>query len=796
MLARAIAFLTVALGCAWLAAGCWGGDEAAPNAKVVAGGSHTCELNDGEVRCWGSNQSGQVGLESADGEFLYKTEPVELGEPAVDVALGDAHTCAVGESGAVFCWGDNEYGQLGYETVRGFSRVPDAVDVPEAVGIGAGDDHTCAVLSNGGVRCWGSNFDGQLGNGQVVEERIPFVEREITREIVAGLRDVVEVEAGQSTTCAVTKDGEVYCWGYLFLTDRDEPSPVLVDSLPAAATTVAVGREHTCVLLDDGQVYCWGIGSFGQLGDGRDHVEDATTVPQVVPDLEGVSQLTAGTVHTCALGVSGAVYCWGYNASGQVGAIAQHTCLLTDPCQLSPAVVEPLPDDATPMSVTGGSNHSCVLFESGSAACWGSNSAGQLGNGTDADSLDAVMVVGDEPPLDEDESSLEVATADARSGDPALLVAAESHNCDIVDGVVTCWGSNYRGALGVDYTTEEEYFVPLKQTSIDLGEAAIGLSLGSNHTCAVVESGAVYCWGWNRWGALGAETVAEIVNEPVRVAGLSGVISLGGGDDHACAVLDTGALRCWGRNYSGQLGNGEATDVASNLKVSIENVGGLQDVVQVDGGTSHTCALTAAGEVYCWGSNEFGNLGDGGNTNRQRPTLVLGLPGPVSEIALGDSHSCALLEDGRMYCWGQNVHGQLGGGTWSMFGEINGAPREVPGLDGITMIAAGDFHTCAVVGDTDVYCWGLNDWGQLGFVEGNECLGDPCQLDPTLVEELPDEGDLVAISGGGRHTCALFANGAESCWGNNGSGELGDGTAVSSHTPVTVIVAGDEEASR
>lgn len=791
---RGVAFLALAVALALVVSSC-GASDSGLQGKLVAGGGHTCDLINGQISCWGSNRSGQVGLASTDEEYLFKTEPVDLGETAVDIALGGAHTCAVGESGKVFCWGDNEHGQLGYETTRGFSRTPEVVDLQEAVAIAAGEDHTCAVLTNGGVRCWGSNYNGELGNGQLDEEHITFVERTISREIVAGLRDVVQVEAGDDTTCAVTIGGELYCWGYHFLTDENEALPVLVDSLPAAAKTVVVGREHTCVLLDDGQVYCWGFGAYGQLGDGRDHFEDVTTEPQPVPGLEEISHLAAGTVHTCGIGVSGTAYCWGFNTEGQVGVIAQHTCLLTDPCQLKPAEVEVLPDEGEPISITAGGRHSCVLFESGSAACWGSNSSGQLGSGNDADSLDPVMVVADGSELDDAVSDPEpdAGTEPARAGAPSVLVAGESHNCDITEGVVTCWGSNHRGAIGVDYTTEEEYFVPFKQTSIDLGEPAIDLALGRDHTCALVESGAVYCWGSNRLGQLGAETVAEIVLRPVRVEGLSGVVALGGGDQHTCAVLAAGALRCWGWNHAGQLGNGEASDDGrSNLEISIENVGGLRDVVQVDGGLSHTCALTEPGDVYCWGSNEFGKLGDGGDLSHSRPEPVLGLPGPAVAIALGEEHSCALVEGGTMYCWGGNLHGELGGGSWSMFGEINGAPRQVPGLEGVTQITAGEFHTCAVVGAADVYCWGLNDWGQVGFQERHICLGDPCQYEPHILESLSDMGDVTIISGGGRHTCALFANGSESCWGHNASGELGNGTDVSSHDPVTVLVAGEE----
>lgn len=391
--------------------------------------------------------------------------------------------------------------------------------------------------------------------------------------------------------------------------------------------------------------------------------------------------------------------------------------------------------------------------------------------------------------------AIAVAIAACGGGDssPRIIAAGGSHTCDLSDGVVSCWGSNDVGQIGRGITTDD--FLT-KSAATDIGEIAIALATGLRHTCALGESGSVFCWGDNRFGQLGAETVRNYSNEPLLVEGLSDVVAIGAGELHTCAVIANGGVRCWGINEFGQLGNGRQGRVRfADLAFRIEKVGGLRDVRQVDGGVGHTCAVTNAGDVYCWGSNGSGSLGDGTLEAHLRPAQVLGLPDPVRSISIGDGHTCALLEDGRVFCWGRSSYGQLGDGTApSAFDDgpppIYGIPKEVPGLEPVAHIAAGRFHTCAATVSNSVYCWGANDLGQIGGIENDRCqIADPCQLTPLEVEYLPDGGELVAITGGNGHTCVMFATGDAACWGHNFSGQLGDGTDVGSLEPVSVLVA-------
>jgi hypothetical protein len=365
------------------------------------------------------------------------------------------------------------------------------------------------------------------------------------------------------------------------------------------------------------------------------------------------------------------------------------------------------------------------------------------------------------------------------------IAAGGTHTCVLTDGDVSCWGNNFYGQLGTDELAD---VIPVRTKSVDLGERAVDLAVGDAFSCAVVESGKVFCWGENRFGHLGADTQAKYSRVPAEVVGIDAAVAVGAGDHHACAVLDNGALRCWGWNYSGQLGNGKAGENA----FAPEKVGGLQNVRQVDGGMNHTCAVTNAGEVFCWGSNILGSLGDGSQSDRLRPVKVAGLPGPARSVALGAGHTCAILEDGRAFCWGANAYGQMGNGRFSRDTELNAAPQPVGNIDEIAGLTAGDQHTCAFAEKGPVYCWGSNSGGQIGALGEMGCFlqAFTCQLDPIAVAQLLDDEPPVSISAGFNHTCVLYKDGASMCWGGNGVGQLGDGSTVDSLEPVTTVGEG------
>lgn len=299
---------------------------------AIAGGEdHSCAvLEDGSVACWGENSDGQLGRGTTSvGSSVPATIAGLTGVTAI--ALGASHSCALA-GGAVHCWGANGFGQLGDATTTDRAAPVTVPGISGAIAIGAGDYHSCAVLAGGGVRCWGLNTDGQLGDG-TTENRTAPVE-------VTGVTGVLELDGGQGFTCARTATS-VSCWGAGDAgqlgdgSSGDRPTAAPVPGI-TGALGIAAGSRHACARLADGTARCWGYGARGQLGDGSDisGLPVIRRTPVSVMDLDDVAVIAAGGSHTCALGASGAAYCWGDDAAGQLGDEASGA-------QSTPVAVEP-----------------------------------------------------------------------------------------------------------------------------------------------------------------------------------------------------------------------------------------------------------------------------------------------------------------------------------------------------------------------------------------------------------------------------------------------------------------------
>jgi alpha-tubulin suppressor-like RCC1 family protein len=312
--------------------------------------------------------------------------------------------------------------------------------------------------------------------------------------------------------------------------------------------------------------------------------------------------------------------------------------------------------------------------------------------------------------------------------------------------------------------------------------APVSLTAGSAHSCAVLADTTMKCWGLNTNGQLGDGTTLQKTS-PVAVTGLTTVSSAAAGTSFTCAVLTagaTGTIKCWGLNTNGQLGDG--TTVQKTLPVAVT---GLVGALQVATGASHACARLNDGTVKCWGQNTNGQLGDGTTVQKTSPVAVTGLSG-VTSLAAGGSTTCAILTSGAVKCWGQNTNGQLGEGTTVQ----KLVPAQVSGIDGTTTkataLAVGSSHSCALITDGTLRCWGLNSSGQLG---DNTVVQ---KLIPTTVKSTSTATltGVSAITAGSAHTCAVIGNGATAsakCWGSNANGRLGNGATSNSSLPVAVL---------
>ena len=354
----------------------------------------------------------------------------------------------------------------------------------------------------------------------------------------------------------------------------------------------------------------------------------------------------------------------------------------------------------------------------------------------------------------------------------AAIAAGAYHTCALtIAGGVLCWGDNSAGELGDGTTTQR----PTPAAVSGLGSGVVAIAAGVNHTCALTTAGGVLCWGDNTFGELGDGTTTTRLT-PVAVRGLgSGVAAIAAGGA-TCALTIAGGVLCWGDNTYGEIGDGTTSNRLTPVAVSGLGSG----VAAIAAGAVHTCALTTAGGVLCWGDDTYGELGDGSGSFRRflTPVAVSGLGSGVAAIAAGDGfHTCALTTAGGVLCWGDDTFGELGDGSGSFLGFLT--PVAVSGLgSGVVAIAAGVAHTCALTTGGGVLCWGSNEPVLLPTVDDS--------LTPVAVSGLGS--GVAAIAAGYSYTCALTTAGGVLCWGDNGFGQLGNGgVGLYVTTPRTVV---------
>ncbi|WP_420810767.1 hypothetical protein [Haliangium ochraceum] len=367
-------------------------------------------------------------------------------------------------------------------------------------------------------------------------------------------------------------------------------------------------------------------------------------------------------------------------------------------------------DGVCAVAVLGvGDDHGCGLLDDGTVRCWGGNWSGRLGLG-----------LGPEASVPLYRGSLRTLEP-ARLGQPALQIAVGAdHSCALLeDRSVRCWGGNWAGQLGIGDTQaigDDE--LPESVAPVELGGAAVAIAAGAFHTCALLAGGDVRCWGRNSQGQLGLGHTSQILSPAsggtVELGGRA--IALAAGDDHTCALLEGGRLRCWGYNEKGALGYGHTYDVGDNetpRSVGDVLVGGI--VAQVVAGRWHTCALILNGSVRCWGANGRGQLGLPhtyriGDSELPLTTSPVRLGMPAMQLTAGRWHTCAILADHRVRCWGDNEFGQLDPGLSSESRESIGDdehPDEVAAIDlgrEVLQVQAGRRRSCVLLPGDDLRC--------------------------------------------------------------------------------------------
>ncbi len=345
-----------------------------------------------------------------------------------------------------------------------------------------------------------------------------------------------------------------------------------------------------------------------------------------------------------------------------------------------------------------------------------------------------------------------VGCGSSRTPTASDLSAGDKHVCAVLsDSSIRCWGNNAAGQLGDDSTMDSTIPVAVLQ----LPPARI-VAAGTDHNCAILTDGSVQCWGGNGKGQLGDASLSNraIAGEFVGLAGRA--IGITSGDQFTCAIIDDGSVQCWGSNDCGQLGLG-SNSVSESGPVTVIGLPG--NALQISAGNQHVCALLAGGQIQCWGCNEVGQTGAGFFSSASFTPVAVSLGGQAAAVAAGGDHTCALLEDGSVNCWGSGAQGQLGTGDTT----DQSTPQPASLLVGTaTDVAAGSHDTCAII-EKSLQCWGGNSDGQ---------LGEDASAESTAPININGQTDVAEVTVGSTRICVRHGNSDVDCWGEAPAGHI------------------------
>ncbi|MBI3889663.1 hypothetical protein HY312_03790 [Candidatus Saccharibacteria bacterium] len=757
--------------------------------KVASGGDHSCALSGGEVYCWGKNADGQLGTANfvSSGDPL----PVQRAWPAnakvTDVEVGAEVSCAIVEldnspnQNQVWCWGKNDMGQLGIGSAGGNSNVPVRVQglagkriVELAEGTFVTSAPACVLtdeVDDVNAYCWGGNSHAQIGNNTANTSPETTASRVQDPNNVFNGRQIVAISANNYSTCSATDDGAVYCWGWSV--PRDEFSPC-----GFSLEFFGLNNAQGCPLT-------W--------------TYPRVQIPASFFNNQPVTKLAAGGWTNCAI-AGGDAYCWGNNVNGVLGLGNGNNTNTRRPNK-----VNGLPAGQPVTDIDVDSNTACAIT-GGQLYCWGYNQFGQLGIGSaNGNAVNGV------PRQVADTFQDKVVTS---------IGTGFRHECAVATGVVYCWGDDPNKLLIGNSTTSRSY-VPVETSNPLLKSKypAIGIAAGTRHTCSVLND-RVFCWGDNSYGQLGnGDTTARNVPEQVPGA-LSAMTAsrITAGDDYSCASTTAAdgydQVYCWGRNDAGQLGN----DTTTSPQTTPTLVKGLPNNIKVTGlsaGENSTCAI-ASKKVYCWGGNNYKQLGLSGgaaNAARQlRATEVTALSSKVStSISVGYYSACAVANT-ELWCWGRNYHGVIGVGDNDTDANIYTPTRVNAGVIGSKRVASvsvskriddtnndidnGPFACAVLQAEKNTVCWGSSGSRQLGDGVQRTFNFIPFRLPFVSAAVNANSGALAnqpvsTISVGGRHACSLSDNTTVVCWGNSTDGQIGNGNINNSSNPARINTYGD-----
>ncbi|MGL4982722.1 MAG: leucine-rich repeat protein [Treponemataceae bacterium] len=704
------------------------------------------------------------------------------------LAAGEEHSLAVTEDGKLYSWGyligDRISGQARNGIPGYYIAVPTLVTTfkhgeitkpaPRIVAVAGSEHNSLALSEDGTVYSFGLAQDGMLGNGDNSYNTVSVPTR---IEYFAQKNIKIKAIAMESHCLAIAQDNTLWAWGNNSsgqlgdetTTTRATPQQVYRDkNIPLSNVTAITAGYGYSAAISEGQLYTWGNAEYGMLGNGS--VTGVVKKPTLVPGNSSLQKLAkGGECHTLALSSSNEVYSWGYNLYGQAGQAGGN---VTRPTKV--------PSLSNIIAVAGGYQHSLARAADGKIYAWGDNSNGELGNGTisSSSSNPTPTEVLFEDPIFED-----------LTFEDATLAGGYQHSLALVDGRLYGWGdSEYLGIPEVSGSVRKATLIAKDNLGNSLPKFK-SLAAGGNHSFAVTEDGKLYSWGSNNDGQLGLGTSADsLIKAPTLVTTFKHgeitkpaprIVAVAGADNNSLALSEDGTVYSFGKATSGILGNGDNSNNSVTGPTRIEYFAQKNIKIKAIAMDSHCLAIAQDNTLWAWGNNSYGQLGDETTTTRATPQQVYrGKNTPLSNvtaITAGYGYSAAISE-GQLYTWGSDNKGQLGNG--SVTGVVK-KPTLVSDYSFLQKLAkGGTYHTLALSSSNEVYTWGYNFHGQAGQAGGNV-------TSPTKV---PSLSNIIAVAGGDYHSLARAADGKIYAWGRNSSGQLGNGTSSSSNpTPTEVL---------
>lgn len=673
------------------------------------------------------------------------SETVQSETRFTSLALGESHSCALHDSGRVFCWGHNHLGQVGNDSKEEMVPIPtEVLGVENAVQVVATGSYTCARTTSGDVWCWG----GGIGR---TAKRVEGLAKPAT--------DVVVCDGYYG--CA-RHEGEVSCWGSQYV-NRADGTPLLPSDTAVMipdlhdATGLACQGAIACARRGQLDALCWGATE----GDGMLATSAVTEIAPLPPfqapqaaessframsscrdgacwslapsnddkafPLMGLEEIAHSDNIGCTLRTGGYVTCEGHADFGAAGETDRAGALL----------------GVRARALAVGERHACVLDKKRGILCWGDNERAQLGDGTWGEAVPTPQKISGLSNLRDLRASRRWTDWPMQS--VMLAASADSKALEQLQG----W--QWRGIA----VTQE------KQELVWWGGTRRAIGSGKNPPMTQADlNGEEICASTKNGLACAALTKGDLDWKPISKQRFD-QISAGG--HHFCGRDDSGDAWCWGSNAKGALGDGGTIDRSAPVSVK-----GLGKIATIAAGDAHSCALDVEGSVSCWGKNSQGRLGDGTTDSRRIPTKVRELD-DVVDVSVGKDTSCAVRKNGEVSCWGRRFTGMRLG------------PKRVA-VAAATEVAVGCDHACSRTSAGQVQCWGGNEYGQLGAVPGTldtnpdgesrGALWMRSYLGPSTVAGLPPVKRLAAGCNG---TCAETLTGEVYCWGHRAT--IGDGEA-------------------